>query len=332
MSKPEIISVDQFLSERKDFVKSGDVVVKGVRAPASWNPEARSAKFVMSSEAPDRDKDIINQAGLDITEFMKNPQGLMFHNSRSWPIGTWSDVVKVNGRPKRTEGVLTLMKEGEEPDADRAAKHIAAGTLRAVSIGFIPKRLQRRPKEEDAGEWSWPGYEILESEMVECSIVPVPAQPAALVKSADGDDVLARELLEYVLDTYVKMPGGLIVPRERYEEARKALRPSKALAPAPVPKKGPLEGVDLATDDDATVIVKVEGGEIVSQQVVRPQRDAQDGFFKGLADLVADLFKKAAPPPPLSPEMLGTTDPDPKQKAIALAEAEELDARIKSLV
>ncbi len=214
-------SADEVHSKRKTHVKDvagGSAIVKGFKAPPSWNAEARSAKFIMSSETPDRYRDIVVQSGIDLTAFNKNPQGLLFHNSRSWPIGMWSDVTKIlTGRPKRMEGVLNFLPEGTDEDADRAARHVAAGSMRTVSIGFIPDYDQVDWILDEDGDWTG-GFRFNSSELIECSVVPVPAQPDALVKDTGGDWTLARDLIEDVLDTYTKTAEGLLIPLDLYEQ------------------------------------------------------------------------------------------------------------------
>lgn len=221
------VSIDEYLSKRKDFVSSAGAVAKYAKSPSSWKDDARSARFVMSTEAPDRDMDIVIQAGIDLTEFNKNPQALLFHNSRCFPVGNWENVKTVSGGQKRTEGDLVFLPLGADPDADRAANHVKHGTLRTVSIGFIPKLVQRR---EESPNGAWPGYEILECELVECSLVPIPANPNAIVKSAAVDMKAPRDLIEEILDTWVKLPDGLIVPRAEYEKALKTVTGFKTIS------------------------------------------------------------------------------------------------------
>lgn len=236
----QLVSVDEFLSARKAFTKSGDILVKASKAPTTWNPETRSARFVMSAEIEDRDRDVILQAGLNLTEFLKNPVAPLQHRSSGFPVGQWKDVEQIlNGRPKRTEGTLVLVEEGVDEDADRLARHIAAGTIRACSIGFIPKTVVKReiPEDKRTEGYYWPGYEIREAELVECSPVTIPAHPAALAKMAADGDVIAREILEDVLDNWVKHPEtGLIMPRAEFEAAHKEAtgeRTTVVLPPSP---------------------------------------------------------------------------------------------------
>lgn len=226
MPKFKKVSADEARAKRNDHVRkgfSGEVMVKGFKAPASWNKEQRSARFTMSSESVDRMGDIIVQAGLDITRFLQNPQGLLFHNSRSWPIGMWSDVTKVlSGRPKRTEGTLNFLPEGTDEDADRAARHVSVGSIRTVSIGFSPNWDDVEMILDDEGEWCT-GFRFNSAEMLEASCVPIPAQPDALVKDVGGDFRLARDLIEEVLDTYAKTPEGLLIPMSEYEKAYRSV-------------------------------------------------------------------------------------------------------------
>lgn len=227
----KLISVDEFMSKRAPSAKG--TIVKAAKAPATWDGEKRSAVFTMSTQQEDRDGDIVFTAGIDTSEFEKNPVALLFHKSREFPVGTWSDIRK---QPQRLEGTCTFIPEGIEEDADSAAKLVAAGVLRACSIGFIPKTVALRTM--DNGEPTW-SYEIRECELVECSIVPIPANPGALVKSADGDSRLAKELLEQVLDEWAKTPEGLLVPRAEYEKTYKVV--IEKIAPPPAPPASAFE-------------------------------------------------------------------------------------------
>ena len=222
------VSIDEYLGsrgyggvERKHFARDSGVIIKAARvvekAP-KFDKEAGTMRFVMSAEIEDRDRDIVVQAGLDTTEFEKNPVAPWSHRAGDPPVGTWSDLEKsLGGRPKRTEGTLTLVKG--EPMADRLAVHFEAGSVRACSIGFMPIAIERREVPEDQqGNYFYPGYMIHEAELYECSPCTVPANPAALAKAAAAGDVMAREMIEEVLDTW-SIEKGLIVPRKAFEVA-----------------------------------------------------------------------------------------------------------------
>lgn len=218
------VSLDEFMSRREKSV-SGDKCFKGFVDKAAgggkFNKEARSANFVMSTEAADREGDIIRQSGWKLENFLKNAPLPIFHQTRSWPVGNWKDVAVKNARPKRLEGTAQLLPEGGPvPEVDQAAWMLEHGGIKAVSVGFIPLELDLI--DEDKG-WMG-GFEILSAELVECSLVPVPAHPDALIKAAAGDMVLAREFIEEVLDNYAKDPKtGLLISREEFEAAYYAI-------------------------------------------------------------------------------------------------------------
>ncbi|WP_370193284.1 MULTISPECIES: HK97 family phage prohead protease [Aurantimonas] len=225
MPKLVKVSEDEAHNLRKDSVGPNGGLVKGVpmtpeiAKAGSWKPETRTARFVMSAEVEDRMGDIVVQEGLDVTNFSANPQALLFHNSRSWPIGKWANVQKMlSGRPKRTEGDMILLAEGEDPDADRAARHIAAGTMKTVSIGFRPNWSDVEAIQDDAGHFL--GLKFNKSELLECSLVPIPALPAAMMKDV-APGMLSKEALELIemtLDTFAMDPRtGLVISRDALE-------------------------------------------------------------------------------------------------------------------
>lgn len=217
-----LISVDEFMAKR---ASGAEMVVKASRAPTTWDAASRSARFVMSCEEPDRDGDIVFIDGIDIDPFKKNPVCLLNHRSDQM-IGTWANVGSgLLGNRKTLEGDATLIDDDAVPLARQAAALISGGVLRASSIGFIPKTVKRIVLENGDPSYS---YEISECELVECSIVAIPANPMALAKSC-GDLQIARDFIEQVLDTYAKDPmTGLIVPRADYEAAHKAVSGEKS--------------------------------------------------------------------------------------------------------
>ncbi|CAM5769814.1 HK97 family phage prohead protease [Bosea minatitlanensis] len=336
----DIVSVDEFLAERKAFVKtvegrSGDVLMKASRsAPSSWDASARTIRFVMSAEVEDRDKDIISQAGLAIDEFMKNPVAPFAHRSYDFPIGTWSDVEKVlGGRPKRTEGTLKLVPEGDDV-ADRLAVHLSAGTIRACSIGFIPKLIKRREKPQEADEWKWPGYEIIEAELVECSPCAIPSNPAALAKSAAKGDVMARELIEEVLDTWAKHPEtGLLIPRSEFEAAAKEASGNKLslVVNAKVNTKG-FDTLQAAAEKVGAALAEFEtakgalGVEVETEAVDEP--DIKPEAKSLLQRAFGLLFGSEKATGDIEQENLEVTIPS-LTKALAAKRHDEIEARLK---
>lgn len=284
---PAPISLDELLSKRQGQIRStdrGDALVKAFKAPPSWNKEARTAKFIMSAEVQDRHGDVVVQAGLDTAEFEKNPVALAFHNHAGWPIGKWTDITKVSGKPRRTEGVLNFAPEGVDETADKAAAMVDAGLMRCVSIGFIPKEYEPL---YDANE-RWTGIKFLAAEMIECSLVPIPANPAAVAKAAGGDIRVHMLMLEEILDEWARTPEGLVVPREVYEREYRAV---KTTANGGVPIPASLAGAIFGPASNASDTEKAApepGIEAVEATGVLKA-------LKTLADTITEALRGLAP-------------------------------------
>jgi HK97 family phage prohead protease len=128
-------------------------------------------EFVLSDETPDRIGDIIMADGWDLQNFVKNPIAL-FNHIPSFIVGKWKGLRTDNGALR---GYLELAPAGTSGRIDEIRKLVEAGILRAVSVGFRP--LEHEPL--DAKD-PWSGSRFLKQELVETSLVSVPANPNAL--------------------------------------------------------------------------------------------------------------------------------------------------------
>jgi HK97 family phage prohead protease len=126
-------------------------------------------EYVLSDETPDRLGDVIMADGWDLTNFQKNPIALFGHNF-NFPIGKWKNLRVVDNQLR---GHLELAAAGTSPRIDEIRALINADILRAVSVGFVPKESRPRP-ESDIGVF------FTKSELMETSVVAVPANPNAL--------------------------------------------------------------------------------------------------------------------------------------------------------
>lgn len=231
------VSIDEYLASkgaygipRKQFARDDGMIMKGMPSTeikrVKYDAEKGTAAFVMSAEVEDRDRDIVVQAGIDTTNFDANPIALFAHNS-SLMIGKWSDLTKnLTGRPKRTEGVLNLSLG--VPKADETSILLESDTLRACSIGFMPKEIERRDVPDDGkGDYYYPGYMLHAVELFECSVCSVPANPMALAKAAAQGEKWAIEDIERILDGWSKQ-HGLFLPRKAFEDAHRDAAAAKS--------------------------------------------------------------------------------------------------------
>lgn len=227
------LSIDEIISKRRMSATDDGKLFKAIIADGveskGFDAATRSQRFIMSSESVDRYGDIVRQAGLDITDFEKNPVGLAFHDHRK-PIGWWSDVTKVSGAKKRTEGTITLHPAGTTEEVDEVGALLAANAIKACSIGFMPGEAEWILDEDGRNTY---GIDFATSALLECSVVTIPANPDALAKAAGGDFRLAAEVFEKVLDTYCeKTTGGLYVRKEFEYAYFQIKQPKTVSAPA----------------------------------------------------------------------------------------------------
>ena len=146
-------------------------------------------EFILSDETPDRMGDVILADGWDLTNFKKNPIAL-FNHRPDFPIGTWSKLRVEDGKLR---GKLILAPEGTSPRIDEIRRLIEADILRASSVGFKPISATARRN----GQGEYVGETFTRSELVETSVVSVPANPNALAvaKSLKISDRNARPRL-----------------------------------------------------------------------------------------------------------------------------------------
>lgn len=149
-----------------------DLFKKSVAAPVDGDP----LTYVMSDETVDRMGDVIEAKGWQLENFAKNPIALFGHDHK-FIIGHWTDV-KVVG--KQLIGKLHLLPSGISERLDEIRAAVEAGVLRAVSVGFAA--------DPDQTERLKTGGLLFKAvELLECSLVGVPANPNAvqILKSLD---------------------------------------------------------------------------------------------------------------------------------------------------
>ncbi|MCK4609422.1 MAG: HK97 family phage prohead protease [Gammaproteobacteria bacterium] len=154
-------------AEFKEFADNADT-----KALAETNG---TFKFVISDETKDRAGEIVRVAGWDLTNFNKNGVVLFAHDYNSMPVGKATKTY-VEGTKLISEGIWA-----ETEKAQTLRKLHEDGFIKTVSVGFIPKEF-----DEDDGSI------ITKAELLEYSVVPVPANPNALTLAQEkGIDTVA---------------------------------------------------------------------------------------------------------------------------------------------
>ena len=166
------------------------------------NEEERAFDAVASTEAIDRDGDILRAAGWDIKNYKKNPVVLWAHDYSSFPIAK-SMVIKIEDN-KLIFRPQFATKE-QNPVADQAYQLYKGGFLKTFSVGFMPKKWEEREDE------NYPyGREYTKQELLEISGCPVPSNPEALGQAA------VKSLLEKTLEGVFTNPKNIKGEKEEY--------------------------------------------------------------------------------------------------------------------
>jgi hypothetical protein len=139
---------------------------------AAENNDPDQWKMVASDETVDRYGDVIRVAGWKLDNYNANPIVLFGHSSFS-PIGT--SEMKVVGKQLRS--VIHLAKQGTSPEIDYYRSLIEQRILRASSVGFMPTEPVVPILDKDK---RITGFEYVGQELLELSVVSVPANPAAV--------------------------------------------------------------------------------------------------------------------------------------------------------
>ncbi len=192
--------------------RAGSRIYKQSAAAAEPLAE-RDVRFVASTSEPDREGDVIVTSGIETEAYQRNPVVPFAHDYRSLPIGR---AMKIERQPERLLVTVRFAPAEANPLAEQVLALVRGGFLNAMSIGFRPL------------EWKYDetrkGVNFYRTELLECSVVPVPANAEALVAaSARGIDVsLLKSWASGVLAEGRAMPGrddgpGLLI-REAGDE------------------------------------------------------------------------------------------------------------------
>lgn len=193
-------------------------------------PEGRQMLIAISSAAVDRDGDTIAVEGWKLEQYRKNPVVLFGHryfNNEAPVVGrSLSEFV----HKKKLKSLMEFTPQGMVPLADTLYGLYSEGYMNAASVGFIP--LNWSFPEDEKREW---GVDFLEQELLEYSLVPVPANSEALSEQFDeargkGIDTLPyKEHIEKMLDAWGENKDrNLWIPKSTLKAYRDAADPAQA--------------------------------------------------------------------------------------------------------
>lgn len=162
--------------------------------------EGRKLTFVASDGTRDSAGTVLNPDGWNLDRFNKN--GIIGYQHKVY--GGWDDTenpdnVIGKGHAYAKDSKLMVDIEFEPADINQLAEKIYQkllfGSLKAVSVGFLPIGKGSWGKGAEALDGENPTYYYAGQELLEVSVVNIPANPNALKKSFDEHEAKELEAL-----------------------------------------------------------------------------------------------------------------------------------------
>ena len=228
---------------------------------------ARRMKFQITTDAIDRDGDTLAAAGWDTKTYEQNPTVLWSHDYSALPI---AKTISITPTKNGLMAVAEFPVKGVHPFADTVFELLKGGFLSAASVGF-------RPVEQSPATDRAKGFNYAKQELLEWSIVPIPANPEALIQMSI-ENVKQKGLLKPLADWSEKFLGeyygerGVYLPATQIEKVFTLITEQKLLTP----KTKSVEGM---LPDSGNVEVK---GELLTL-------DVDDELVLDLAEDVFDI-------------------------------------------
>ena len=155
--------------------------------------------FIASTDDVDRYSDIIDQDSWLLENYKNNPVILFNHNSQSLPIG--------RGHPRIENGKLMIDVEFDMEDelGAKIANKVKNGFMNAVSVGFNPKKaIERSDLPTEHKYYGERGMFFQESELLEVSVVTIPANASAIAAKNLNLELLIAKLFDMTKKEYME--------------------------------------------------------------------------------------------------------------------------------
>jgi HK97 family phage prohead protease len=257
--------------------------------------DKKTYKFLASTSSIDRQGDSIDQSGWELINFKKNPVLLWAHRYDELPIGKVVDI-QITERGLEADVVFADHQKAQEVKA-----LVDDGALSTVSVGFIPKERN--------------GNIITRAELLEISIVPVPANQEAILLSkeiteaikkdiedvlsgepADVEETPVEEVVEPV-EVIVEPSEGIVVEEVEQKSGRviskknrKALEDTMGALKSALSEIEKLLAIEVATTDDEEVDEKSDYVVVPKSLIENLKADLRNE--NRLNDKVLSIFKK----------------------------------------
>jgi HK97 family phage prohead protease len=218
----------------------------------------KGGRILINTGSVDRDRDRVMPSGMKVENYTRNPVVQWGHNYRD-PWATVGKTTKLDVTPDGIVAEFELRPAANDQDPQNIVRLLwEGGWVRTASIGFIPTQ----GKQNAEG-----GMDFSEWELLEWSLVPIPANQDALRLAVKGfnEEISAIQSAEAATEALVKMADGFPL------EARGDNRPTASQI--------------LANDTP----IEQKRGRVLSTK--------NEGKIRDARDLLNEVLEEVAPPP-----------------------------------
>jgi hypothetical protein len=211
---PQIVEQLETSMRNLFYDGGGHRIAKAVGISASVVPSEvgeRAVDFTISTTGLDRYNSTIDAKGWQLDNYGKNSVVLWAHDD-SIPAIARGENTRIDGESVRSRAVFA--SRDVHPLADTIHGLIRGNFISAASVGWIPLKWQF-VEEEGRGF----GVDYLEQELLEWSVVNIPANPECLV-DARSMGIDTKPLMTWASRT-LDLGGLTAIPREELEKLRK---------------------------------------------------------------------------------------------------------------
>lgn len=237
----------------------------------SIDAEKKTARVVISDESKDRHHERVLVSSFTKTkkDFMKHPVLLSSHAYRGlmMNIGQFNKLT-IDTEAKEVVGDIEYYVGKGNPEADWAWV-LAEKGIAAFSIGFIPK-VEKYYEDEERAKNGGIYCDYEEIELLEVSQVLIPANPSALQKSFESEDIESEELDEMVQRLYESNKEFFEEKKEPVEEVPEVVVEEKEEVVSEVKSDGIKELLE-------ELLIKVG---VLGEQVTRLEAKFTNGIDK----------------------------------------------------
>lgn len=232
-----LLSATQFkrLNRNRKATGAGVGLRKQMIAPAEQlSGDERCLRFTISTGVVDREQDTIAVAGWDLSNYLRNPVVLWGHDAERLPIGRAIEVGVVNNALKATVRFIPADTPEGGAFAESVYRLARQGFLGATSVGFRPIKWDyTNDQARGADDW-FPGIDFEQQELVELSVVTVPANPEALLDeplpapaipgevASDTPPITGEEVTAWMNATQKEIAARIAIVNEEKAKARAA--------------------------------------------------------------------------------------------------------------